>query len=107
MQQRFYCLSLRMLSRIGHAVVALPQIMDAQAQFLDSNARRSRFVLRFALTCLQRQVENGNRHVLPYSVRNLGEVPRSRYYRAHSSTPRWDRSGMRLAQPRLLLGRHR
>jgi hypothetical protein len=62
-----------MLSRIAHAVVALQQIMDAQAQFLDSSARTSRFVLdpgygflyllerselatdlRFALTCLQK-----------------------------------------------------
>jgi hypothetical protein len=59
-QQRFYCLNLRMISRIANAVVALQQIMDAQAQFLDSNARSSRFVLdpdygfptdlRFALT---------------------------------------------------------
>jgi hypothetical protein len=63
-QQRFYCLSLRILSRIGHAVVALLQIMEGQAQFLDSNARSSRFMLDpeyefptdlcFALTCLQR-----------------------------------------------------
>jgi hypothetical protein len=74
-----------MLSRVAHAVVALQQIMDAQPQFLDSSARSSRFVLdpdygflyllersesttdlRFAFTCLQRRVENGNQHLLTY-----------------------------------------
>jgi hypothetical protein len=84
-QKHFYCLNLQMLSRVAHAVVALQQIMDAQAQFLDSSTRTSWFVLdpgygflyllersesatdlRFALTCLQRRVENGNRHVLTY-----------------------------------------
>ncbi|KAJ7712003.1 hypothetical protein B0H14DRAFT_3524222 [Mycena olivaceomarginata] len=84
-QKRFYCLNLRMLSRIAHAVVALQQIMDAQAQFLDSSTRNSQFVLdpgygflyllersesatdlHFAFTCLQKRVENGNRHILTY-----------------------------------------
>jgi hypothetical protein len=74
-----------MLSRVAHVVVALQQIMDAQAQFLDSSTRTSRFVLDpgygflyllersesatdlpFALTCLQKRVKNGNRHVLTY-----------------------------------------
>jgi hypothetical protein len=91
-QKCFYCLNLRMLSRIAHAVVALQQIMDAQAQFLDSSTRNSRFVLdpgygflyllersesatdlHFAFTCLQKRVENGNRHVLTYfrSIRQI------------------------------------
>ncbi|KAJ7301877.1 hypothetical protein DFH08DRAFT_978395 [Mycena albidolilacea] len=78
----FFCLSLEPLSRVVHAVVAVHQILEALTIFLGKDPKTSftldpdygllgllecseyEVKLRFTLSCLQRRLANGNKHIL-------------------------------------------
>jgi hypothetical protein len=82
--RQFFCLSLEPLSRIAHAVVAVQQILQALTIFLGKDPKTSFMLdpdygllgllersayeveMRFMLSCLQRRLGNGNKHILTY-----------------------------------------
>jgi hypothetical protein len=82
--RQFFCLSLEPLSCVAHAVVAVHQILEALTIFLGKDLKTSftldpdygllgslerseyEVELRFTLSCLQRHLANGNKHILTY-----------------------------------------
>jgi hypothetical protein len=82
--RQFFCFSLEPLSRVAHTVVAVHQILEALTIFLGKDPKTSFMLdldygllgllerseyeveLQFTLSCLQRRLANGNKHILTY-----------------------------------------
>jgi hypothetical protein len=82
--KQFFCLRLETLSRIAHTVIAVQQILEALTIFLGKDPQTSFTLdpdygllgllersaheaeLCFTITSLQRQLSNGNKHILSY-----------------------------------------